>query len=153
MIIAKRPVDVTRQAPVELTSDRKTTWLAVALPAEIVRSPATPAAKSPFENGKIDQVEIDLTEVPKDVPEAYERLIFDAIKGDSTFFAHWDEVELSWEWVQPILDAFEQNEVPLHFYPAGSNGPEASEKLLAANGYKWWIDSKQASASNLVSMT
>lgn len=110
-------------------------------------------SKSPFENGKIEQVEIDLTDVPKDVPEAYERLIFDAIKGDSTFFAHWDEVELSWEWVQPILDAFEQNEVPLHFYPAGSNGPEASEKLLATNGFKWWLDSKPASSSKLVSMT
>ena len=53
----------------------------------------------------------------KDIPEAYERLIYDAVNGDSTFFAHWKEVELSWEWVQPILNAFEGNFVPLHEYP------------------------------------
>ncbi|MDE5054965.1 glucose-6-phosphate dehydrogenase [Niallia taxi] len=109
-------------------------------------------SKSPFENGKIEQVEIDLTHAQKDVPEAYERLIFDAFKGDSTFFAHWNEVELSWEWVQPVLDAFEQGDAPLHFYPAGSNGPEASDELLAANGFKWWLDSKPAEKDSLVSI-
>lgn len=73
-----------------------------------------------------------------DMPEAYENLIYDALRGDATFFAHWDEVELSWEWVQPILDAFEANEVPLHQYPAGSNGPEAAHELLGDD--KWWLD-------------
>ena len=54
------------------------------------------------------------------VPEAYERLIHDAVSGDATFFAHWKEVELSWEWVQPILEAFEENLLPLHEYESGS---------------------------------
>ncbi|GGA45469.1 glucose-6-phosphate dehydrogenase [Paenibacillus physcomitrellae] len=74
----------------------------------------------------------------KETPEAYENLIHDALLGDSTFFAHWDEVELSWAWVQPVLDAFAANEVPLHFYPAGSDGPDAAHELLAQDGYKWW---------------
>ena len=74
------------------------------------------------------------------VPEAYENLIFDALRGDSTYFAHWDEVELSWKWVQPILDAFAADRVPLHDYPAGSFGPEAANELLAKDGYRWWFD-------------
>ncbi|MBA2175340.1 glucose-6-phosphate dehydrogenase [Halobacillus locisalis] len=70
-------------------------------------------------------------------PEAYERLLYDGMVGNSTYFAHWHEVELSWEWVQPILDAFEQDEVPLHFYPAGSKGPSASHELLEKDGFEW----------------
>ncbi|MCA0970958.1 glucose-6-phosphate dehydrogenase [Halobacillus litoralis] len=70
-------------------------------------------------------------------PEAYERLLYDGMIGDSTFFAHWHEVELSWEWVQPILDAFAGNEVPLHTYAAGSTGPEASHELVRRDGFNW----------------
>ncbi len=45
----------------------------------------------------------------KEVPEAYELLIFEAMQENSTFFTHWKEVELSWKWVQPILEAFKEN--------------------------------------------
>ncbi|MNP49866.1 Glucose-6-phosphate 1-dehydrogenase [compost metagenome] len=76
------------------------------------------------------------------VPEAYENLIFDALHGDSTFFAHWDEVELSWEWVQPILDAYEENLVPLHLYASGTYGPPEADELLEQDGYRWWFDDK-----------
>jgi glucose-6-phosphate 1-dehydrogenase len=74
----------------------------------------------------------------KNVPEAYEVLIFDALRGDSTFFAHWKEVELSWKWVQPVLEAFEGNLLPLHSYRSGSMGPEASHRLLEEDGFNWW---------------
>ena len=56
-------------------------------------------------NGKIEPLKLFFNRTSR-LPEAYERLIYDAFRGDSTFFAHWKEVELSWEWVQPILDAF-----------------------------------------------
>ncbi|PRA71404.1 hypothetical protein CQ056_28575 [Peribacillus simplex] len=72
------------------------------------------------------------------MPEAYELLIFDALRGDSTFFAHWNEVKLSWKWVQPILETFEENIVPLHSYQSGSMGPEAAHQLLEEDGYRWW---------------
>lgn len=91
-------------------------------------------------NGEIEPVKISFTTDQVGVPEAYERLIFDAIRGDSTFFAHWKEVELSWEWVQPILDAFKENLLPLHLYNAGSNGPKAANRLLKEDGFKWWLD-------------
>ncbi|PQP86878.1 hypothetical protein CPT76_27625 [Paenibacillus sp. AR247] len=65
-----------------------------------------------------------------------------SLKRFGSSFAHWDEVELSWQYVQPILDAFEEDSVPLHQYPAGSNGPEASDQLLAEDGFKWWLDTQ-----------
>jgi glucose-6-phosphate 1-dehydrogenase len=99
-------------------------------------------SKNPLNNGKVEPVRINLSNDQKSlgVPEAYERLIYDASNGDSTFFAHWKEVELSWEWVQPILDAFEENLVPLHEYQSGSYGPAAANLLLFENGFKWWLD-------------
>lgn len=99
--------------------------------------------KNPLKSGKIEPVQIQFAADEKDVPEAYETLIADMMRGDSTFFAHWDEVELAWQWVQPILNAFEQNELPLHSYAAGSNGPEAADRLLEQDGFHWWHDEQQ----------
>ena len=99
-------------------------------------------SKNPV-NGKIEPVKISFSTQEVDIPEAYERLIYDAIHGNSTFFAHWKEVELSWEWVQPILEAFKENLIPLYGYQAGSNGPEAANRLLRKDGFKWWLDERQ----------
>ncbi|MHA2890467.1 hypothetical protein [Bacillus cereus] len=65
-----------------------------------------------------------------EIPEAYEFLLNDALCGDSTYFAHWDEVELSWKWIKPIIEAFEENQLPLYFYEAGSYGPKAADGVL-----------------------
>lgn len=51
-------------------------------------------SKNPLKNGKIEPISIDFSTGAKDIPEAYELLIFDALRGDSTFFTHWNEVEL-----------------------------------------------------------
>ncbi|MGM0882978.1 MAG: glucose-6-phosphate dehydrogenase [Bacillota bacterium] len=98
--------------------------------------------KDPQHKGEFKPIHIDLHPSEKDLPEAYENLIHDAMHGDATFFAHWDEVEMSWAWVQPILEAFEENLVPLHPYAAGTNGPAESDALLAQDGYHWWFDTK-----------
>ncbi|MBP1960877.1 glucose-6-phosphate dehydrogenase [Paenibacillus aceris] len=82
------------------------------------------------------------------VKDAYEILIHDALIGDKTYFAHWDEVELSWEWVQPILDAYRENLLPLHIYPAGTYGPSESDKLLEIDGFHWWFDAKNVSIND-----
>ena len=99
-------------------------------------------SKNPV-NGKIEPVKISFSTQQADIPEAYERLIYYAIRGNSTFFAHWKEVELSWEWVQPILESFKENLIPLYGYQAGSNGPEAANRLLRKDGFKWWLDESQ----------
>ncbi|WP_175532596.1 glucose-6-phosphate dehydrogenase [Paenibacillus sp. yr247] len=96
----------------------------------------------PQHKGGVKPIHMDFHESRDNVHEAYENLIYDALHGDPTFFAHWDEVELSWKWVQPILEAFEKNLVPLHPYAAGTYGPAESDALLAEDGYHWWFDAK-----------
>jgi glucose-6-phosphate 1-dehydrogenase (EC 1.1.1.49) len=71
-------------------------------------------------------------------PEAYEKLIFDVLRGDATNFTHWDEVALSWAFVDTISEAWAENRAPLHFYEAGTMGPKAAEELLAKDGFHWW---------------
>jgi glucose-6-phosphate 1-dehydrogenase len=101
-------------------------------------------SRNPVNEGKLEPIKIDYISNRKDIPEAYELLIFDALRGDSTFFAHWNEVELAWKWVQPILDQFNENKVPLHAYSSGSNGPDAANLLLKNDGVKWWLDKESA---------
>lgn len=95
-------------------------------------------SRNPLKEGKIEPILVDFTPEQKDIPEAYEIILLDALEGDATFFAHWKEVELSWQLVQPILEAFEDNLVPLHEYPSGSYGPNAAHKLLEEDGFAWW---------------
>jgi glucose-6-phosphate 1-dehydrogenase len=69
-------------------------------------------------------------------PEAYERLILDAMRGDATLFTRNDEVEAQWRIIDPILEAWEKDDGALPTYPAGSQGPEEAESILAP-GQRW----------------
>ncbi|UOY91328.1 glucose-6-phosphate dehydrogenase [Ectobacillus sp. JY-23] len=72
-------------------------------------------------------------------PEAYEKLLNDAIHGDATNFTHWDEVALSWKFVDVISEAWkEDTSSEFELYPAGSMGPKAADDLLAQDGFHWW---------------
>jgi glucose-6-phosphate 1-dehydrogenase len=93
-------------------------------------------AKHPGEGGG-EPIVIDFAQQTKDRPEAYERLIFDAINNDSTFFTRWDEVSNAWKWIDPISQSFASDH-PLYPYVAGSNGPDAADRLLAKDGFRWW---------------
>jgi len=66
-------------------------------------------------------------------PEAYERLLFDVIRGDQTLFARWDEVEQAWR----IVDCLRKTKVPLYPYAAGTHGPNAALDLLRKVGRDW----------------
>lgn len=72
------------------------------------------------------------------VPEAYERLLLDAILGDSSLFARRDSVEESWDIVTPILNVW-HNEKPTDFpnYAPGTWGPETSFELTERSGRRW----------------
>jgi len=63
-------------------------------------------------------------------PEAYERLIMDAMRGDATLFTRNDEVEAQWTIVDPIVRKWEETPGPLPQYEAGSQGPEDAARLL-----------------------
>lgn len=81
---------------------------------------------------------INFSTTSEDRAEAYELLLFNAMIDNATFFAHWKEVELSWKWIQPIIEAFQEDLLPLHTYPAGSTGPDAADQLLQADNFIWW---------------
>jgi glucose-6-phosphate 1-dehydrogenase len=63
-------------------------------------------------------------------PEAYERLIMDAMRGDATLFTRNDEVEAQWRICDPIVGHWEQTPGPLPQYAAGSQGPAEAQSLL-----------------------
>jgi glucose-6-phosphate 1-dehydrogenase len=69
-------------------------------------------------------------------PEAYERLITDAMRGDPTLFTRNDEVEAQWTICDPIVSAWEEQPGPLAQYEAGSQGPKEAEQLLL-EGHSW----------------
>ena len=70
-------------------------------------------------------------------PEAYERLILDAMRGDATLFTRNDEIETLWGVVDPILSAWhEDTRSPIATYPAGSAGPEEANRILD-DGREW----------------
>src|SRR5712692_11671207 len=99
-------------------------------------------AKVPGAGFRIEPVKMDFhygTSFGKASPEAYERLLLDAMSGDATLFARRDEVEQAWAFIDPIEEAWHaKKDAPdLFFYPAGSWGPEAADDLLARDGRAW----------------
>jgi len=78
-------------------------------------------------------------------PEAYERLLLEAMAGDATLFIRRDEVEAAWAIVDPIREAWAaQPLTEREFYPAGSWGPEAANELLSSWGQQWRNPQPQA---------
>lgn len=71
-------------------------------------------------------------------PESYERLLYDCMHGDATNFTHWDEVALSWSFVDQISHVWENSIAHFPNYEAGSAGPKESDILLARDGFYWW---------------
>ena len=73
------------------------------------------------------------------IPEAYQRLLQDALDGDASLFIRSDQIEEAWRIVDPLIAAWEDPypDSPLHPYEPGSQGPEAADALLAADGRAW----------------
>ena len=73
------------------------------------------------------------------LPDAYERLLLDALKGDASLFARSDGIEIAWALIDPVLTGWEQtpDASPLHTYKPGTWGPAASDELLARAGHVW----------------
>ena len=69
-------------------------------------------------------------------PEAYERLITDAMRGDATLFTRDDEVEAQWSICDPILQAWASKDASLPQYESGSQGPAQANQLLR-EGDRW----------------
>ena len=97
-------------------------------------------AKLPGQAFKIRNVNMDFrygTSFGRKLPEAYERLLLDAMLGDSTLFARGDTVELSWKLLTPILEAWQEPAPHFPNYAAGSWGPRESDEFMAKEGRRW----------------
>jgi len=80
------------------------------------------------------------------VPGAYERLLLDAMLGDSTLYSRGDAIEETWKFVQPILNFWDENpDAPLYGYPCGSWGPENADKLIEGENMTWRYPCKNLS--------
>ncbi|MDB4447881.1 glucose-6-phosphate dehydrogenase [Roseivirga sp.] len=72
------------------------------------------------------------------VPDAYERLILDCMQGDATLYARGDSTEAAWEFIDPILKAWEADQnIPVYGYPAGTWGPENADNLIEGKNMNW----------------
>ncbi len=91
-----------------------------------------------------------LTEVPLDMtfakllgdhhdemPDAYERLIMDIVRGDQTLFMRGDEVEAGWKWADKLIATWEEDHTRPADYDSGSSGPEDSLMLLHRDKRRW----------------
>ena len=70
-------------------------------------------------------------------PEAYERLIADAMAGDQTLFIRADETEAAWAVIDPIEQAWEKSKDAVPSYAPGSWGPDAARELIESDGRRW----------------
>lgn len=99
--------------------------------------------KSPGSKLSVNTLEMDFSysnsKELADIPDAYERLILDGLLGDQTLFVRNDAVEKSWRLFKPLIEAWERNdeETPLCFYPAFSEGPKEAEELLEGGSWSW----------------
>jgi glucose-6-phosphate 1-dehydrogenase len=99
------------------------------------------ACKTPGEQMDISNVLMDFgyeKAFNRHPPDAYERLLIDAMKGDATLFSRSDAVEHAWRFITPIIKEVESNEyIPVHQYAQGKQGPISADKLINQDGRDW----------------
>jgi glucose-6-phosphate 1-dehydrogenase len=97
--------------------------------------------KQPDSNQEMRSVDMDFhfqSSFSGSLPEAYERLLLEALDGDASLFTRSDGIEAAWQLVDPIIQGWEnKNTPPLVIYPIGSWGPAESDELLARDGRQW----------------
>ncbi len=100
--------------------------------------------KEPGPGGmRLMQVPLDMTFADalgagaEEVPDAYERLIMDVIRGNQTLFMRGDEVEAAWAWADPVIQGWEARGDRPQGYDAGSSGPEDALMLMHRDGRRW----------------
>ena len=98
------------------------------------------SAKLPGAAVRVEPVKMDFhygTSFGKATPEAYERLLIDAMSGDATLFARRDEVEEAWKFIDAVRAAWAEDSGDLAMYSSGTWGPTEADALLARHGVAW----------------
>ena len=97
-------------------------------------------AKVPGQSFEVRDVLMDMsygTSFLEEAPDAYERLLLDAMVGDPTLFIRSDEVDQAWQIVDPILETWHDGSAPLAGYAAGTWGPKQADALIQRDGRQW----------------
>jgi len=87
-----------------------------------------------------DPMSLDFIKTQKllNIPSGYQSLLLDVVNGNQSLFLCREEVEIAWKWCDEVLLAHKESEQELYFYPAGTNGPVESERLVEQNGHHWY---------------
>ncbi len=145
--LARKDTEVAvifRQPPLKLFQDYDMTQMdpnvLVLKTTEDERISLAFAARVPGHRREMRSVPLDFryAEMGEAEHPAYEHLLLDALRGDQTFFARRDEVELQWAIVDPLLKYWAEHP-PTDFpnYRAGAWGPAAADRLLERDGRRW----------------
>ncbi|XP_018447778.1 glucose-6-phosphate 1-dehydrogenase 3, chloroplastic isoform X2 [Raphanus sativus] len=89
---------------------------------------------------RLDQSHLNLlysTRYSKEIPDAYERLLLDAIEGERRLFIRSDELDAAWALFTPLLEEIEEKKMIPEFYPYGSRGPVGAHYLAAKHNVQW----------------
>ena len=73
------------------------------------------------------------------LPEAYQRLLLDVLRGDTTLFTRSDELEAAWRFVTPVLDFWELSRRARTHKPPAHENSAAADRLLARSGFHWSV--------------
>ena len=99
-------------------------------------------AKRPGNEFKMERVELNYSQHSRfqgNVPEAYEQLLLEAYRANSSLFARWDELEQSWQFVEGIeTNCAAHQKTGFPNYAAGSRGPVAADSMMRMEGRSWW---------------
>lgn len=90
---------------------------------------------------RLHSVELQLTDDDPDSDhqyDAYERLLLDAMNGDQALFMRRDEVETAWSWIDSIIQAWEQSDMKVQSYNAGTMGPSKATAMIVRDGRNWY---------------
>jgi len=95
--------------------------------------------KTPGLGEGLEEVEMDLTYHSRfntgTLPDAYERLILDVVRGDHRLFVRSDELEHAWNIFTPVLHMMDKGQLPLLAYPFGTRGPKEADDMVAKAGF------------------
>jgi glucose-6-phosphate 1-dehydrogenase len=99
-------------------------------------------AKVPDEARKIETVEMQFhyrdSVANNHLPDAYERLLLNAIQGDASLFARSDEIQWAWRLVDPVIQGWQTPQAPpLDTYARGTWGPASADAMLARDDHEW----------------
>ena len=90
--------------------------------------------KLPF---RLIKIHLVLCRYSKEIPDAYERLLLDAIEGERRLFIRSDELDAAWALFTPLLKDLEEKKIIPEYYPYGSRGPVGAHYLAARYNVRW----------------